>query len=189
MLKQFFPSSRTCLSRWYNSSLPLLKSRGDAGVRISQCIVFCIFFFHLTLCFSNDNSQLYKDAGNGDREAQYTLAHLYLKGRGGLAIDVGSAISWFRKSAHQGHRDAAFDLALLYLEGTVVEKSREKALQWIGKAADNGHTEAQYILGLAHKKTDLTTSVYWLKKAEHLGHIKAAAELKELCETYPGICD
>ena len=88
----------------------------------------------------------------------------------------------------EGHRDAAFDLALLYLEGTVVEKSREKALQWLEKAAENGHAEAQYILGLAYKKTDLPKSVYWLRKAEHLGHIEAAAELKELCKTYPGIC-
>lgn len=70
-----------------------------------------------------EHSRLIEDAREGDREAQYTLAHLYLKGRGGMVQDVAQAIGWLEKAAAQGHQDAPFDLALLYMEGIKVEKN------------------------------------------------------------------
>ena len=40
---------------------------------------------------SFDNTHLIEDASNGDPQAQYTLAHLYLKGKGGIEFDVEEA--------------------------------------------------------------------------------------------------
>ncbi len=129
-----------------------------------------------------DHSQLIQDAHADNPEAQYTLAHLLLKGRGGMAVDVGSAITWLEKAAGNGHPDAAFDLAVLYLEGESVDKNDGQALTWITTAAELGHTEAQYYLGLAYQKSNPENGVFWLKKAEGGGHTGAGRALALLCE-------
>jgi len=130
---------------------------------------------------SIDNSQLFEDASSGDREAQYTLAHLLLKGRGGLDADAVSAAGWFEKAAANGHRDAAYDLAMLYLEGDRLGKNVEKALAWLIVAAERGHTEAQYYLGRAYRKSDPERAAGWLEKARDGGHTEAASVLERLC--------
>jgi len=135
-----------------------------------------------------DHSQLVHDADGGNREAQYTLAHLLLKGRGGMAADTMSAISWFEKAAANGHLDAAFDLAILYLEGDWVEKDDGQALVWISSAAERGHPEAQYYLGMAYRKSDPKSAVSWLKKAKDGGHTKAGKDLVLLCEKEVSLC-
>ena len=135
-----------------------------------------------------DHSRLVHDANGGNREAQYTLAHLLLKGRGGLQIDVLSALGWLEKSAENGHRDAAFDLANFYLEDDNVEKNAGQALIWMSIAANSGHTEAQYYLGLAYQKSDPKSAVPWLEKARDGGHTKAGKDLALLCEKNPLLC-
>lgn len=134
-----------------------------------------------------DHSQLFQDAYGGDGEAQYTLAHLLLKGRGGMAIDVGSATAWFEKAAKNGHRDAAFDLAMLYLKGESVDKNDAQALLWITTAAELGQIEAQYYLGLAYRKTNPEKAVFWLEKARDGGHVASGRALADFCEK-EGLC-
>lgn len=130
-----------------------------------------------------DNTQLLLDAQGGDREAQYTLAHLMLKGRGGMELDVSAAISWFEKSADNGHRDACFDLAMLYLKGDKVEKNGGKALSWINRAAKLGHMAALYYLALSYQGINAEKAACWLKKAAEAGHKKARQELDLLPES------
>ena len=136
-----------------------------------------------------DNTQLIEDARSGDHEAQYTLAHLLLKGQGGVRRDVGSAISWFERSAGKGHKDAPFDLALLYLDGSLIPKDNRKALYWLHQAADAGNSEAQYYLAQIYKARDVEQAVIWLKQAAEAGHQLASKDLKAWCEDLPIACE
>ncbi|MGA7279248.1 MAG: tetratricopeptide repeat protein [Desulfocapsaceae bacterium] len=135
-----------------------------------------------------DHSRLIEDAAAGDVEAQYTLAHLYLKGRGGMARDVERAIGWLERAAASDHPDAALDLALIYLEDTAVRGNSARALAWLTRAADLGQPDAQYFLGLAYRASDPTEAVRWLKEAEAAGHTEAGDELKRICRENKKLC-
>ena len=152
------------------------------GNRILLLLMVMLFYVQAGAAGAIDHSQLIHDAHADNREAQYTLAHLLLKGRGGMAVDVGSAIAWLEKAAENGHPDAAFDLAVLYLEGESVEKNSNQALIWITTAAEQGHTEAQFYLGLAYQQSNPENGVFWLKKAKNAGHAGAGKALARLCE-------
>lgn len=136
-----------------------------------------------------DNSQLIEDAQKGDSEAQYTLAHLLLKGQGGVARDVRSAVTWFEMSSERGHKDAPFDLAMLYLNGVQVSKDNTKALYWLHQAADAGNSEAQYYLAQIYRASDLEQAVIWLKQAAEAGHQMASKDLKAWCADMPIVCE
>lgn len=135
-----------------------------------------------------DNSHLIEDAANGDSQAQYTLAHLYLKGKGGIEFDVEEAVNLLVKAADGGHKEAAFDLAFLYLNGTKLGKDRVKALHWLTRSAEMGQVDAQYFLGLAYKKSDPGQAASWLKMATDGGHLEAAGELNQICAKDPKAC-
>jgi len=137
---------------------------------------------------AGQHEQLIADASRGDREAQYTLAHLLIKGQSGLARDSKAAVAWFERAAGSGHRDAAFDLAQFYLEGTWLPKDNQRALLWLEKAAELGQVDAQYWLGLIYRKRFPEQAVVWLKKASGAGHAEAARELAALCKGNRKIC-
>ena len=161
----------------------------------------CPIIIYLMLCSSyhsaaaaaapasrDQHSRLIEDARAGDAEAQYTLAHLYLKGRGGLARDVGRAIVWLERAAASDHRDAALDLALIYLEDTGDGSKPAKAVEWLTRAADLGQPDAQYLLGLAYRASDPAEAVRWLKEAEAAGHPEAGDELVRICRKNKKLC-
>lgn len=135
-----------------------------------------------------DNTHLIADANSGDPQAQYTLAHLYLKGKGGIEFDVEEAVKLLESSADAGHKEAAFDLAFLYLNGTKLGKDRVKALHWLTRSAEMGQVDAQYFLGMAYKKSDSRQAAAWLKMAADNGHLEAAGELDQLCSANPDNC-
>jgi TPR repeat protein len=128
-----------------------------------------------------EHSRLFQDARGGDIEAQYTLAHLYLKGRGGVVQDTATAIGWFEKAATRGHQDAPFDLALLYMEGIRVEKSSVLALEWLEKAAAAGNPYGQYYLGLAYLENEPDVARIWLEKSAGAGNSEAQEKIEALC--------
>ena len=166
----FFLSKKSSLSLCRNPEMKLFM------------LFFLLFYIVAPFpCLSGEDLQLLEDAEHGDCEAQYTLAHLYLKGRGSLVQDVVAAVNWFEKAAALHHRDAAFDLAILYLEGLFVAKDLDKARYWLEEAADNGHAEAQYLSGRVYRRIDEQKSIFRLKQAAALHHEKATAELWELC--------
>ncbi len=154
----------------------------ELGKRILLLLTMLLFYVQAGAAGAIDHSQLIQDAHGADPEAQYTLAHLLLKGRGGMAADASSAIAWLEKAAGNGHPDAAFDLALLYLEGESGQKDDGQALYWITAAAERGHSEAQYYLGLAYQKSNPENGVFWLRKAAGGGHAGAGEALALLCE-------
>jgi TPR repeat protein len=135
-----------------------------------------------------EHSRLIQDATAGDVEAQYTLAHLYLKGGGGMARDVERAIFWLERAAAGDHRDAALDLALIYLEDTAIRGNRVRALDWLTRAAELGQPDAQYFLGLAYLASDPAEAVRWLKEAESAGHLEAGDELERICGEDKKLC-
>lgn len=135
-----------------------------------------------------DNTHLIADAQNGDPQAQYTLAHLYLKGKGGIEFDVEEGVKLLERAVEGGHKEAAFDLALLYLNGTKLAKDRVKALHWLTRSAEMGQTDAQYFLGMAYKKSDPAKAPPWLKMAADNGHLEAAGELQRICSKNPQWC-
>ncbi len=135
-----------------------------------------------------DNTHLIADANSGDPQAQYTLAHLYLKGKGGIEFDVEKAVMFLESAADGGHKEAAFDLAFLYLNGTKLAKDRLKALHWLTRSAEMGQMDAQYFLGLAYKKNDPTKAAAWLKMASDSGHLEAGSELAQICKKNPQWC-
>jgi len=162
-------------------------------IALCGLIVFIIFgphqFFGHGSAAEYDNSHLIADAAAGDPEAQYTLAHLNLKGRGGLDKNTAAGVGLLEQAVDGGHREAALDLALLYLNGMQVEKDNVKALGWFKKAADLGQVDAQYYLGLAYKSIDAGEALRWLRMAEKNGHAGAAAELDEICREAPDLCN
>ena len=135
-----------------------------------------------------DNTHLIADANRGDPQAQYTLAHLYLKGQGGIEFDVEAAVKLFQRAADSGHQDAAFDLAVLYLNGSKVNMDRAKALHWLTRSAEMGQMDAQFMLGMAYKKSDPEKAATWLKKASDIGHLEAGSELNQICKKNPQWC-
>ena len=135
-----------------------------------------------------DNTHLIADANSGNPQAQYTLAHLYLKGKGGVEFDVEEAVKLFERAANSGHQDAAFDLAMLYLNGSKLAKDRTKALHWLTRAAEMGQMDAQFMLGMAYKNSDPEKAAEWLKKASDIGHLEAGSELSQICKKNPQWC-
>ncbi len=129
-----------------------------------------------------DNTHLIEDATAGDREAQYTLAHLYYKGLGGVDRSIPNAINWFRRAAEAGHMDSMYDLAMLLLDGGQSSGKKEDAIYWLKKSAELGHGAAQYALGRAYGLHQPEKAVHWLKQAIQNGYPQASEYLDRLCK-------
>lgn len=158
-------------------------------IRFTFIAVFIFTALAIQSTYAFDNSHLLDDALNNDPEAQYTLAHLYLKGKGGIEFDVEEGIKLLEQAAAAEHGEAAFDLALLYLNGTKVRKDNKKALKWLTRAADLGQVDGQYFLGMAYQQSDMAVALQWLKKAAKNGHKDASEELKLICREKPDLCN
>jgi len=156
--------------------------------KVSSVIVILWLLALISPCYPFDNTYLIEDARRGDMEAQYTLGHLYLKGRGGFERNFGSGVEWMRKAAEAGHEDAPFDLAMALLDAGD-SKSREKAFYWLKKAAEMDHVEAQYVLGLAYQYVDPEKGLYWLTLSAQNGHEEAAKRIDAWCRSKIVSCD
>ena len=137
--------------------------------------------------FGYENNRLFKDARTGDPEAQYTLAHLYLKGAGGIEKDSEKGVMWLRRAAEAGHIDGMYHLAMSLLDDKGDRRSRTEALVWLRRASDHGHPEAQYTLGRAY---GLRTQqgVYLLEQSERAGLRLAVEYLGRWCTEVVEAC-
>jgi TPR repeat protein len=77
-------------------------------------------------------AELYLYAGSyfGDPNAQYSLAQLYLKGRG-VDRDERQAARWFNLAAEKGHAGAQALLGTMLLNGQGVPRERARGLMWL----------------------------------------------------------
>lgn len=125
----------------------------------------------------NQRYQYYKtmvnNAGQGDVNAQLTLAIMYGKGNG-VDQDYEKAVYWYTKAAEQGNAQAQNNLGVRYELGEIVNKDDEKAVYWYTKAADQNYAMAVNNLGgLYFRKGNDDEAFPWYLKAAELGYIKA----------------
>jgi uncharacterized protein len=85
-------------------------------------------------------------AEQGNVNAQYILAAMYVEGQG-VTQDYREAAKWFRLSAEQGDRGAQFSLGQLYRSGQGVTQDYREAAKWFRSSAEQGQVESQNSLG------------------------------------------
>lgn len=127
---------------------------------------------------------LLKEAGRGDKEAQFRLGQMYSKGTGAPKNET-EAVKWYRKAAEQNQLDAMHNLAKLYSAGQGVPKNEVEAFRLENKAAEKGHVYAQNGLGLHYLEGrgvshDSKEAIKWLKKAADQGLSDAQSNLGKL---------
>jgi len=98
------------------------------------------------MALSVDIATIEKAAAQGDANAQFVLAVMYLEGDG-VAQDYQQARGWFEKAAMLGVSAAQRLLGFMYFEGKGVPQDYQKARAWFEKAAEQGNEEAQAALG------------------------------------------
>ena len=133
--------------------------------------------------------QLYQPkAKQGDADAQFNLAILYLQGRGTPQSDI-YAVYWLTKAAKQGHVNAQFSLGDLYRHGGGEEIPRDykQTLYWYTKAAEQGLALAQYNLGHIYEygqegPLDYKQAFFWYTKAAEQGHYFAKEDRDMMLE-------
>jgi hypothetical protein len=82
----------------------------------------------------------------GDVDAMFRLGVLHHGGEG-KAVDLKSAVAWYRKAAERGHAGAMCTLGAMYASGEGVAVDSRAAIAWYGKAAERGHAGAMGHLG------------------------------------------
>ena len=88
-------------------------------------------------------------AEQGDPEAQYNIALLYMKGNGVEQSDR-IALSWFTRAGEQGMADAQYNAGVLFYSGKGVYPDHKSAMEWWKLSADQGHPNAQNNLAIMH---------------------------------------
>jgi len=124
-------------------------------------------------------------AGEGSKNGQYVLGHLYRVGEGGVAQDYAAAVLQFRLAAAQGYDGAQSDLGYMYYIGYGVAKDDAEALRWFKLAAAQGNSVALYNVGMCYENgysvvANRAEAIRWYKRAAAAGHSKAAYALKRL---------
>lgn len=87
-------------------------------------------------------------AENGDPEAQFNLARLYLTGGAMAEPDSEKAVHWMKKAAEQDFAPAQTMIGLFYQSGELFEPDDAQAKLWFKKGAENGNPLGQYLYGL-----------------------------------------
>ncbi|MGQ0594915.1 MAG: tetratricopeptide repeat protein [Gammaproteobacteria bacterium] len=123
-------------------------------------------------------------ADSGDRNAQYNVGLMHLKGQGVAANDQ-EAVGWFRKAAGLGQVQAQTFLGALYADGQGVAQDYEQAAYWLAMAAEAGHGVAQCFLGQLYVdglgvEQDRVEAYAWLSVSEVNGYPEAAGLLKQV---------
>lgn len=132
---------------------------------------------------SADITALQTKAQAGDAEAEFQLGEAY-RGGHGVAVDLETAIGWYRRAAAQGHIRASEELGFaLFAHG-----DRKEAMPYIEKAAARGEARAFYLLGTAHFNGDYVSRDWPLAYAQTMraaaAGLPAAQRNMELMDHY-----
>ena len=102
---------------------------------------------------TGDYETAYKEwaplAEQGDAQAQFALANLYLRGNG-VERDAAKALGLLTSSAASGYVQSALLLATLYQSGTGVERDMAKAAEYYEMAAEKDSADAQVNLAVLY---------------------------------------
>ena len=77
-------------------------------------------------------------AKEGDPDAQFELARLYLRGSEGVRKNAARSMELMKAAADQGHAEAMGGVGYFYASGTAVPKDDAVALTWFRKGAEAG---------------------------------------------------
>ena len=108
-------------------------------------------------------------AKNSDIHAQCAMGDYYSSE--GKSFDPKMAMMWYEKAAMQGHAKAQGFFAGYCINGLGAEKDLEKAEFWAHKSAAQGSPTGMFVMShCCIVKDDYINAVYWLEKADELGH-------------------
>jgi TPR repeat protein len=91
-------------------------------------------------------AQLWKEAEQGNAQAQFMLAGALYNGNG-RQRDPAEGARWLLRAAEQGYAPAQCDLGAMYLKGHGVKQDYGEAMKWLTKAAEQNDALAQHSLG------------------------------------------
>lgn len=97
--------------------------------------------------FSADIAALETKAKQGDGDAQFELARVYLKGSDGVSKNVMRSFELMTSAANHGHAEAMGGVGFFYANGIAVPKDEAKAVEWFRKGAEAGGPKSQLNLG------------------------------------------
>jgi len=118
----------------------------------------------------------------GDREGQFALGLMLLRGAEGVARDRAEAHHWFELAAAQGQAGALYNLGVMALEGEAGAKADyAKAAEYFRKGAENGNADAAYSFAVLERQgqgvpANLVDAAHWLKVAADGGNIAGQVE-------------
>lgn len=130
-------------------------------------------------------------AVQGNRDAQRTLAVLYLEGKG-IGQSYSEASKWFEKAARQNDPDAAYLLGTMSAAGLGGPKDDQKAASWYKTAAEFGSPPAQlltatnYAIGKGVARDDLLAA-RWFYRAAQQGVVDAQIALASMHASGSGV--
>ncbi len=136
----------------YELALALLSPLAEQGQTKAQTIVGQMYHFgHGVEEDDTKAFDLFRAAADqGDADAQYRLAGMYIFGfvKNAPATDLDQeAARWYIAAAVQDHAAAQYTLGLLLIAGTGVIQDTKEGTKWIIQAAEQGYAPAQEFLG------------------------------------------
>ena len=120
-------------------------------------------------------AELEQIANTGDPAAQCAMGDYYNSEDRPDLQNFKKAFEWYDKAAKQNYARAQWNLGNIYGVGAgVVEKDFNKAMSWFEKSANQGYLEAMFNLGQVFlMNDDHANALFWLEKADKLGHPQA----------------
>ncbi len=127
---------------------------------------------------------LAKSAQQGFAEAEHSLGHLFLEGKG-VEQDINKGIDLIAKAANQDLAIAQYNLGVFYREGELVQQNFQKAFDWFQKSAAQNYAAAQFNLGYLYLEgkgveRDISKGLGWIEKAANQGLVNAQYDLGAL---------
>lgn len=129
----------------------------------------------------------------GDSDAMYSWAAITALGYSN-EIANQQALDFLKKAVDKKHVPSMIELGLLYMNGTMVEKSREKAVSYWQMAKELGSTEAEIRIAFANilertDNSDLTDEINILQKLSGEGSVFAQTALAYCYEKGIGVAE
>ena len=153
-------------------------------MKITLFFVIATTFMIATL-LGADITILETKAKEGDPDAQFELARMYLRGSEGVRKNAARSMELMKAAADQGHAEAMGGVGYFYASGTAVPKDDAVALTWFRKGAEAGGAKAQLNLGkmLAEGKGTEKNELEgrkWIKTAADQGQVDAAFAMGQI---------
>ncbi|XP_045612217.2 uncharacterized protein [Procambarus clarkii] len=130
-----FLARRKLPDSWFCVALQVLVIAGSVGLVYYAWYHGDHMHYHITKVYAH----------LGHREAQATVGHKLLNGKG-VEMNHTAAMEWFKKAADQGHPEASYNVAVGHLQGHHIGLQPGDAHKLIRHAASNGVPQAVEVL-------------------------------------------